>query len=261
MTAESDAVSASVRIERADSVLIVTIDRPEARNAVNRDVAQGIARAMDLLDEQSTLTAAVLTGAGKHFCAGMDLKAFLRGERPNVPGRGFAGLVESPPGKPLIAAVEGAAVAGGFEIVMAADLVVASTTATFGLPEVKRGLVAAGGGLSRLPEWVPRAVALEMVLTGNVLGAAELHRFGMVNRLVQPGQTRNAAIELAQQIAANGPLAVKASKRIITESPGWAPSEKFERTRQIAMPVLQSNDAREGAAAFAERRTPAWTAS
>ncbi|MFF4764072.1 enoyl-CoA hydratase-related protein [Streptomyces sp. NPDC001292] len=169
--------------------------------------------------------------------------------------------MEAPPGKPLVAAVEGAAVAGGFEIVLAADLVVASTTATFGLPEVKRGLVAAAGGLSRLPEWVPRAVALEMVLTGNVLEASELHRFGMINRLVQPGQARDAAVGLAQQIAANGPLAVRAGKRIITESPGWTPSEKFERTRQIAMPVIQSNDAREGAAAFADRRTPTWSSN
>ncbi|MFE7234835.1 crotonase/enoyl-CoA hydratase family protein [Streptomyces sp. NPDC002405] len=255
------AASAPVLVERLDPVLVVTINRPEARNAVNSDVAQGIAGAMDLLETEPALSAAVLTGAGENFCAGMDLKAFLRGERPNVPGRGFAGLVETPPAKPLIAAVEGAAVAGGFEIVLAADLVVASTSATFGLPEVKRGLVAAAGGLSRLPEWVPRAVALEMVLTGNVLSAAELHRFGMVNRLVQPGHTREAAVGLAQQIAANGPLSVKASKRIITESPGWPPSEKFERTRRIAMPVLQSNDAREGAAAFAERRTPSWTAS
>ncbi|MDI3389164.1 crotonase/enoyl-CoA hydratase family protein [Streptomyces sp. B-S-A8] len=258
--AATDAVADAVRLERVGSVLVVTIERPEARNAVNRDVAQGIARAMDLLDGEPHLTAAVLTGAGPHFCAGMDLKAFLRGERPNVPGRGFAGLVEAPPAKPLIAAVEGAAVAGGFEIVLAADLVVASTAATFGLPEVRRGLVAAGGGLSRLPAWVPRAVALEMALTGAPLDAAKLHAFGMINRLVQPGKARTAAIELAQRIAANGPLAVRASKRILTEAPGWAPDETFERTRRIAMPVLRSDDAREGAAAFAERRTAVWTA-
>jgi enoyl-CoA hydratase len=191
----------------------------------------------------------------------MDLKAFLRGESPRVEGRGFAGLVESTPAKPLIAAVDGPALAGGFEIVLAADLVVAAPTATFGLPEVKRGLVAAAGGLTRLPVRLPRAVALEMVLTGKTMTAAQLHPLGLVNRLAPEGDVLTAALELADEIAANGPLAVRASKKVVDESPGWPAAEAFERTRQIVTPVFDSNDAREGAAAFTERRTPVWTAS
>ncbi|MBT1258327.1 crotonase/enoyl-CoA hydratase family protein [Rhodococcus erythropolis] len=245
--------------ERVGRVLIVTINRPRLRNAINLAVAEQLSAAMDVLDWDSGLSAAVLTGAGDCFCAGMDLNAFLRGERPVVAGRGFAGLVESPPAKPLIAAVDGPALAGGFEIVLAADLVVASTAARFGLPEVTRGLVAAGGGLFRLPRALPRAIALEVALTGGELSAEAAHRFGLVNRLVAPGDATAAALALAEQIAANGPLAVTASKRVVVESPGWPAQELFARTRAIAEPVFGSADAREGAAAFTQRRAPLWS--
>lgn len=258
----TDEVTAPVVLtERRGRVLVITLNRPQARNAVDREVAHGLAAAIEVLDSDADLAVGVLTGAGGFFCAGMDLKAFLRGESPRVEGRGFAGLVEAPPAKPLIAAVDGPALAGGFEIVLAADLVVAAPTATFGLPEVRRGLVAAAGGLSRLPARVPRAVALEMVLTGASMTAAQLHPHGLVNRLAPEGEVLAAALELADEIAANGPLAVRASKKVVDESPGWPPAETFERTRQIVMPVFGSNDAREGAAAFTERRTPVWTAT
>ncbi|MGW3484064.1 crotonase/enoyl-CoA hydratase family protein [Rhodococcus indonesiensis] len=251
----------AVLTERRGRVLVVTLNRPNARNAVDREMASALASAMDRLDNDPDLSVGVLTGAGGYFCAGMDLKAFLRGESPRVEGRGFAGLVEAPPAKPLIAAVDGPALAGGFEIVLAADLVVAAPTATFGLPEVRRGLVAAAGGLTRLPARLPRAVALEMIFTGASMTAAQLHPLGLVNRLAAESEVLPEALALAEAIAANGPLAVQASKKVVTESPGWPPAEAFERTRRIVMPVFDSNDAREGAAAFTERRTPVWTGS
>lgn len=219
MTDETPA--AVVLTERVGAVLVITLNRPQARNAVDRVVAQAIAAAVDLLDTDPGLRVGVLAGSGGNFCAGMDLKAFLRGESPRVEGRGFAGLVEAPPRKPLIAAVEGNALAGGFEIVLAADLVVAAPTATFGLPEVRRGLVAAAGGLTRLPARLPRSIALEMVLTGKSMTGAQLHPLGLVNRLAREGAVLAAALELAEEIAANGPLAVQASKRVVDESLGW----------------------------------------
>ncbi|WP_420749413.1 crotonase/enoyl-CoA hydratase family protein [Rhodococcus sp. O3] len=250
-----------VLTERRGRILVVTLNRPDARNAVDRAMASALASAMDRLDNDPGLSVGVITGAGGYFCAGMDLKAFLRGESPRVEDRGFAGLVEAPPAKPLIAAVDGPALACGFEIVLAADLVVAAPTATFGLPEVRRGLVAAAGGLTRLPTRLPRAVALEMILTGAPMTAAQLHPLGLVNRLATESEILSEALAIAETIAANGPLAVQASKKVVVESPGWPPAEAFERTRRIVMPVFGSNDAREGAAAFTERRTPVWTGS
>ena len=258
----TDEVTAPVVLtERRGRVLVITLNRPQARNAVDGAVAAAIAAAMDLLDNDPELSVGVLTGADGFFCAGMDLKAFLRGESPRVEGRGFAGLVESTPAKPLIAAVDGPALAGGFEIALAADLIVAAPDATFGLPEVRRGLVAAAGGLHRLPARLPRAIALEMVLTGRSMTGAQLHPLGLINRLAPEGEVLAAALELAEEIAANGPLAVRAGKKVVDEAAGWAPDETFERTRQIVMPVFGSNDAREGAAAFTERRTPVWSAT
>ncbi|WFR72249.1 crotonase/enoyl-CoA hydratase family protein [Prescottella defluvii] len=250
-----------VRVERRGAVLVITLNRPDARNAVNHAVSQSIASAIDRLDSDPGLSVGILTGAGGYFCAGMDLKAFLRGESPRIEGRGFAGLTEAPPTKPLIAAVDGPALAGGFEIALAADMIVASSTAIFGLPEVRRGLVAAAGGLTRLPARIPRAIALELALTGRSATAKELHQHGLVNRVAPDGQVLAAALALAEEIAANGPLAVRASKRVVDESPSWDPGEMFTRAREIVMPVFDTNDAREGAAAFAERRNPVWTAS
>lgn len=241
-----------------DGTLVVTIDRPSARNAVDEAVARSIAEAMDRLDEDPALVVGVITGAGGMFCAGMDLKAFVRGEVPVVAGRGFAGIVERPPRKPLIAAVEGYALAGGFEVVLACDLVVAARGATFGLPEVRRGLVAAGGGLLRLPRRVPYHVAMELSLLGSHVDATRMHELGLVNRLVDDGTALAAARELAAAVAANGPLAVAATKRIVTESADWSTAEEFARQAEIAGPVAVSEDAREGATAFAEKRVPVW---
>jgi enoyl-CoA hydratase len=242
-----------------DGTLVVTIDRPRARNAVDMAVAHAIASAMDRLDNDNALVVGIITGAGGTFCAGMDLKAFVRGEKPVVPGRGFAGIVEQPPRKPVIAAVEGYALAGGFEIVLACDLVVAARGATFGLPEVTRGLVAAGGGLLRLPRRVPYHVAMELSLLGSHVTAARMHELGLVNRLVDDGTALDAAQALGAEIAGNGSLAVAATKRIIIESADWPADEAFARQAEIAGPVSASDDAREGATAFAEKRAPVWT--
>jgi enoyl-CoA hydratase len=254
----TDLTTDKVRTEVRDGVLVVTIDRPEVRNAIDTETAVAIGSAMDLLDADPTLVAAVLTGAGGTFCTGMDLGAFLAGEKPSIPGRGFAGIVEGPPAKPVIAAVEGYAVAGGFEIVLACDLVAAAEDATFGLPEVRRGLVAAGGGLMRLPQRVPYHLAMEWALTGAMVSAAEAHAVRLVNRLAPSGGALDAALELAASIAKNGPLAVRATKQIVVESPEWTPADSFERMRAISVPVRGSEDAREGALAFKEKRTPVW---
>jgi enoyl-CoA hydratase len=242
-----------------DGVLVVTIDRPEARNAVNSAVAEGIAAAMERLDAEPGLRVGVLTGAGGTFCAGMDLKAFVRGERPVIAGRGFAGLVEKGPDKPLIAAVEGYALAGGFEIVLGCDLVVAAEDATFGIPEVKRGLVAAGGGLLRLPRRIPYHQAMELALLGNHIPATRARELGLVNRLVPTGTALEAALALAAEITANGPLAVAVSKKIVQGALAWPEDELWERQGELAAPISGSADAREGATAFAEKRPPVWT--
>ncbi|WP_326539275.1 crotonase/enoyl-CoA hydratase family protein [Pseudorhodoferax sp.] len=241
------------------NVLVMTMNRPEARNAMDRATAEALAAALDELDTRDDLRLGVLTGAGGTFCSGMDLKGFLRGERPTVEGRGFAGLTERPPRKVLIAAVEGYALAGGFEVVLACDLVVASRAAKFGLPEAKRGLVASAGGLIRLPRRIPYHVAMEFALTGEMLDAERAHAFGLVNRLTEPGQALAGALQLADSVAANGPLAVATSKRIVSESADWSQAEMFELQRPIAAPVFTSADAREGSAAFAEKRAPRWT--
>ena len=251
-------MSAPVRAEPDGNVLVITIDRPEARNAVNVAVAEGIAAAVDRLDGDDSLRAGVLTGAGGTFCAGMDLKAFVAGERPFVSGRGFAGIVQRPPRKPTIAAVEGWALAGGFEVALACDLIVAARDARFGIPEVKRGLVAAAGALLRLPRRIPYHLAMELALTGEPIGAERAHAIGIVSRVTDPGGAVVGARELAAQIARNGPLAVDASKRIVASAADWPDAEAWERQAEITGPVFESDDAREGATAFAEKREPVW---
>ncbi len=250
--------AAAVLTERRDGVLIVTINRPQARNAINRDVSLGIAAAMDELDADPGLAVAILTGAGGTFSAGMDLKAFVRGENPNVGDRGFAGVTFGPPRKPLIVAVEGWALGGGFEVVLACDLVVAAETARFGLPEVKRGLAAGAGGLFRLPKRIPYHLAMEAVLTGEPVGAPRAYELGLVNRLTPEGGALDAALELARMIAANGPLAVAASKRIVQAAQGWSDEEARTAQEEVLRPVMTSADATEGATAFAEKRPPVW---
>lgn len=240
-------------------VRIITLNRPRSRNAVDLAMAQAIHQALEEYDARPDLRCAILTATGTVFCAGMDLKAFLRGERPSTT-RGFAGLVEQPPRKPLIAAVNGPAVAGGFEIALACDLIVASESATFALPEVKRGLVAAGGGLLRLPGRLPYHLAMEVALTGEPISAATAQSLGLVNRVVPPEQVLASALDLARRIAGNGPLAVTATKSVLLQSPGWPQGEAFDRQRLITEPVRSSRDAREGARAFAEKREPVWLA-
>lgn len=255
---ENKTESDEVLLESSEGILTIIINRPQARNAVTLAVARAIAAAVDELDSRDDLRIGILTGAGGSFCAGMDLKGFLRGERPSIEGRGFGGLTMHPPKKPLIAAVEGYALAGGFELVLACDLVVAAETAQFGVPEVKRGLAATAGGLVRLPRQLPCRVAMELALTGDMFPAARALSYGLINQVTAPGEALQGARELARRIVANGPLAVAASKRVITESQGWPADEIWSRQAELTEHVFTSADAREGSAAFAEKRAPVW---
>ena len=248
----------AVLTERRERVLLITINRPDQRNAVNAAVARGIAAAMDELDATPALSVGILTGAGKGFCAGMDLKAFVVGESPYTEGRGFAGITRRASEKPLIAAIEGFAVAGGLEVALSCDVIVAAKGARLGIPEVKRSLVAAGGALLRLPRALPRTIAMELALTGDPIDAERAYALGLVNRLAEPGEVVTVALELAEAIAANGPLALAATKRILNEAVDWPDAEFFTRQGDISGPVFSSEDAREGSVAFAEKRAPVW---
>jgi enoyl-CoA hydratase len=248
----------SVLTERRDGVLVITLNRPDARNAVNAALAEGVGAALDELDADDELRVGVLTGAGKGFSSGMDLKAFVAGESPYVEGRGFAGITRRSSRKPLIAAIEGFAVAGGFEVALSCDLIVASKGARLGIPEVKRSLVAAAGALFRLPRRIPYHLAMELALTGDPIDAERAHQLGLVNRLAEPGGALDAALELAGEIVKNGPLALIASKEIVQGSRDWTEEESWEKQGPIAGPVMGSEDAREGAVAFAEKRDPIW---
>jgi len=250
-------MSEEVLVTVADGIIEVTINRPEARNAMSKAAAEGIAAAMDRLDAENDLRCAILTGAGGTFCSGMDLKGFLSGELPVVPGRGFGGLTEWTPKKPVIAAVDGYALAGGFELALACDMIVANANARFGVPEAKRGLVAAGGGVVQLPRLLPRPLAMEMALTGDPIDAGRAFELGLVNR-VTDGPAIEAARELAQAIAANGPLAVIASKGIIRDSWLWSDEDVMAKQAPYIAHVFSSEDAREGATAFAQKRKPEW---
>jgi enoyl-CoA hydratase len=248
----------AVLTERRDGVLLITLNRPDQRNAVNLALAEGIAAALDELDGEDSLGVGVLTGAGKGFCAGMDLKAFVAGERPWVGDRGFAGIVQRGPEKPLIAAIEGFAVAGGLEVALGCDLIVAARGAKLGVPEAKRSLVAAGGALLRLPRRIPYHLAMELALTGDPITAERAAEVWLVNRLADPGGAVEAALELAGQITANGPLALRASKQILQRQWDWSEEEFWAKQGEIAGPVMSSEDAREGSVAFAEKRAPVW---
>jgi enoyl-CoA hydratase len=253
----SDTATQEVLTEVKDGVLIVTINRPEAKNAMTKAAAEGIAAAMDRLDSEDDLRVGILTGAGGTFCSGMDLKGFLRGESPSIEGRGFGGVVQAPPKKPLIAAVEGYALAGGLELMIACDLVVANAGAKFGIPEAKRGLVAAAGGVMLLPDQIPQRIAMELALTGDFIDAARAYDLGLINTVTE-GSALEGAMELAGRIAANGPLAVRVSKQVLKESRGWAMEDRYTNQGKLIAPVFVSEDAREGAAAFAEKRAPNW---
>lgn len=250
-------MSEELLTEERDGVLIITINRPEAKNAMNRAAAEGIAAALDRLDADDALRVGILTGAGGTFCSGMDLKGFLRGERPSIEGRGFGGLTEKGPVKPLIAAVEGYALAGGMELMISCDMIVAHRDAKFGIPEAKRGLAAAAGGLMKLPDLIPPKIAMELALTGNFIDTARAYELGLINR-VTDGSALDAAIELANAITANGPIAVRVSKQIVEQSRGWTLEERWEKQSALLPQVFMSEDAREGSLAFAEKRAPNW---
>ena len=254
----TDTATDEVVVERRDGVLIITINRPQAKNSLNLAVAEGVTAAVDELDASDDLRVGVLTGAGGTFSAGMDLKAFLRGETPSIEGRGLCGITQQPPRKPLIAAVEGWALAGGFELVLACDLVVAAETAKFGVPEVKRSLVAAGGAALQLPRRMPYAIALELLLTGEPLTAPRAAEVGLVNRVTAEGGALDGALQLAATIAQNGPLAIAATKAVARGSGDWSFAEGWQQQAELIAPVFASEDAREGATAFAEKRAPVW---
>ena len=236
----------------------MTINRPDARNAVNRELAEAMAAALEAFDGDDELRVGVLAGAGRGFSAGMDLKAFVAGGMPTIEGRGFAGIVEQSCRKPLIAAVEGFALAGGLEIALSCDIVVAARDARLGIPEVGVGLFAGAGALLRLPRHLPYGKAMEMALTAEPISAEEAHSFGMVTRLAEPGQAVDVAVELAERIARNAPLGVAASKRILKEVAGMSESDFWSYQQPILTEVFGSEDAIEGATAFAEKRSPDW---
>ncbi|MQP68313.1 crotonase/enoyl-CoA hydratase family protein [Niveispirillum sp. SYP-B3756] len=248
----------AVDFELNDGVAVITVNRPEARNAIDGETALAVNDAVCRVNEDEDIRVAVITGAGGNFCAGMDLKAFLRKEVVRLPGTGFAGVTQAKLAKPFIAAVEGFALAGGFEITLACDIVIAGEGARFGLTEVKRGLVANAGGLVRLPRQLPIKIASELVLTGEIMPVSVLATHGLVNRIVPTGEALTAAIAMARIIAGNGPMAVAVSRQVLHESLEWPEAEMFERQFALTAPVFASEDAREGAAAFAEKRAPVW---
>jgi enoyl-CoA hydratase len=241
-----------------DRVLVITLNRPEVRNAVNATLARGVAEALERLDQDPDLSVGVITGAGRGFCSGMDLAAFGAGESPRVPGRGFGGMANRAADKPLIAAVEGFAVAGGFEMALACDLIVAARGSRFGLPEVKRGLTAAGGGALRLPQRIPYHQAMEILLSGDLFTAERAYELGLVNRLSEPGTALDDALELALRIGANAPLSLLAVKRIVRDAPQGTDAERFAWQEPIVAHTAASEDAREGSRAFVEKREPGW---
>ncbi|MBV8684352.1 MAG: crotonase/enoyl-CoA hydratase family protein [Caulobacteraceae bacterium] len=243
--------------ERRGHVLVVTINRPEARNAFDAASAQALEAAADRIDAENDIFVAVITGAGGNFSAGADLKAAARGERATTLRGGF-GWFGKPPSKPVIAAVEGYAVGGGFELCLSCDLIVAARTAKFGLPEVRHNVVAVGGGLFRLPRRMPYHLAMELALTGEFRDAAFMHRWGVVNRVVETGEAVEEAVRWAEALQANGPTALAASKEIMFHSPDWTDEEAWRAQMVFAQKALQSEDRKEGLTAFAEKRRPVW---
>jgi enoyl-CoA hydratase len=258
MTSTPGPDAPTVRTEDQDGVFIITIDRPKARNAVDGATARALTDAFDQLDARDDLLVGVLTGTGGAFSAGMDLKAYARGDTPIIPGRGFAGLTRTQLRTPLIAAVEGWALGGGTEMALACDLIVAAQNATFGLTEVTFGLVPPEGGIVRLPERIPRNIALEVLLTGEPLPAERAQQLGLVNHITPPGGALDKAVELAHRIARNAPLSIAAVKRAVNERTAYGDQDAFRQQDQVVAPVLASHDAQEGAHAFAEKRSPHW---
>lgn len=251
-------MSETVLTERRGHILVITMNRPEVRNAFDLETADAMSRAVDELDGDQELRAGVLTGAGGHFSSGMDMKAFLTGNVPYVAHRGIFGIVNEPPTTPLIGAVEGAALAGGFELMLVCDLVVAAADVELGINEVQRGTCASAGGLMKLPHRIPMAVAAEMALTGNAIDAERALQLGLVNRIAEPGQALAGALELAESVARNAPLALEASKKVLYGTLDWTSDEAWSKQGEIVGPIWDSEDAREGSLAFKEKREPRW---
>jgi len=244
--------------EARGHVLLVTINRPEARNAFDGATAAAMEAAMDRFDDDPELRVGIITGSGQAFSSGQDLKAAARGDMGATRKRGGFGIMAQPPSKPLIAAVEGHAVAGGLELCLSCDLIVAARDARMGIPEARHTLVAVGGGLFRLPRRIPYHLVMELALTADTWTAERMHELGLVNRLAEPGKALEVAFELAERVLANGPLAVAASKQIVQQSSEWTEQEAWREQMKIAQPVMQSEDTREGLAAFAQKRAPVW---
>jgi enoyl-CoA hydratase len=247
-----------LKLETHDNVLVLVLNRPSAKNAFNLALATALSDALDTFDNDPKFRVGVITGAGGSFSSGADLKALLAGERAHTETRGGFGIMKRPPDKPLIAAVEGYAVAGGFELALCADLIVAARDAKFGLPEVRRGLVAVGGGLFRLPRCIPYHIAMEIALGGDTFAAQRMFEMGLVNRMVDPGAALPAALDLAVKIAEHAPLALRATKQIMARSHEWTDETAWQEQRRYAESALRSADAKEGARAFAEKRKPAY---
>lgn len=241
-----------------DRALLITLNRPDARNAVNGEVAREMAAILDDLDADPSLAVGIIRGEGRGFSAGMDLKAFLQGDFPAFEDRGFGGFAQRGPKTPLIAAIEGFAVAGGLELALACDLIVAASDAKLGLPEVKRSLIAAGGGLLRLAQRIPYHVAAEIALTGDHLSVERLYQVGLVNRVAEPGHALEEALALAAQLVDNAPLALEGTKYVLENAADWGMAEGWKQQEPVMLRVSTSEDAREGATAFAERRAPVW---
>jgi enoyl-CoA hydratase len=251
----------AVDFEQRGPLAIVKINRPEARNAVNQAVAEGIEQAIDAIEADDGIWVGILTGEPPVFCAGADLKEINAGNAASLQTQrgGFGGITQRERTKPIIAAVDGPALAGGTEIVLSCDLVVASTTATFGIPEVKRSLVAAAGGLFRLPRKIPFNVAMELALTGDPISAELAHHHGLVNRLCEPGQALEVGIALAEQICANAPVAVRESRKILLEATNAPDDVGWKMSLEGMAAAMSSADFGEGLTAFIEKRPPRWT--
>ena len=256
-TASAEAPAQPVATERHGPVLVICLQRPQARNALDLATAQAVHAAMDLLDDDDTLFAGVITGSGGNFCAGADLKAIARGERPTT-SRGGGGMMARPSRKPLIAAVAGWALGGGFELCLSCDLIVAARDARFGLPEVKRNLVATGGGLFRLPKRLPYGLAMEFALLGEPQTTEFFTPYGIINRVTEPGQALEGAMALAKQMLANGPTALAATVQIMRNAHNWTEEEAWRAQEPIAAVARNAEDCKEGLRAFAEKRTPVW---
>ncbi len=250
--------SPAVLTERRGRVLLITLNRPNARNAVNGDVARGVEAAIDELESSDDLWAGVLRGEGKVFCAGADLKELAAGRGPDLATErgGFGGIVRRKRTKPIVAAVHADAFAGGFEIAIACDFIVASRSIRFGLPEVKRSLVALAGGLVNLPRLIGEKLALELALLGESIAAERLHPTGLISRLVPENRVLETALSMAETICENGPLAVRASRQIIMDGRDMPEAERWDMSNRVGLPVFASDDAREGPRAFIEKRKP-----